>query len=112
MRSLSMDNTGKNRGRLFVVSGPSGVGKGTVIKALLDSERCPHCLVKCITATTRDPRPGEVNNVHYHFFSEEEFQERICSGYFIEHVVYNGRRYGTPKDEVEKRLAQGLDVIL
>lgn len=101
-----------NRGRLFVVSGPSGVGKGTVIKALLGSHSCPPSVVKCITATTRLPRPDEVNGKHYLFFDEAEFEARVRSDYFIEHVEYNGRRYGTPKEEVEKRLAAGLDVIL
>src|SRR5438034_830658 len=99
----SVREAAHNRGRLFVVSGPSGVGKGTVIKALLESQSCPQRVVKCITATTRLPRPGEVNGKHYLFFSEAEFDERVRTHYFIEHVEYNGRRYGTPREEVQKR---------
>src|ERR1051326_3091113 len=101
-----------NRGRLFVVSGPSGVGKGTVIRALLRSDDSPPRLEKCITATTRKPRPGEQDGVHYLFFSEDEFVRRILHDYFIEHETYNGCRYGTPREEVEKRLASGHDVLL
>ncbi len=83
----------------MVVTGPSGVGKGTLIRALL--ERCPG-LVLSISATTRAPRPGEVDGRDYHFLSEEEFLERLEREQFLEHAEYAGRRYGTLRSELQR----------
>ena len=77
------ENITSKYGRLFVVSGPSGVGKGTVIKQAMSTPVGEKAIVKCVTATTRQPRPGEINNVNYHFFTHSEFQEKIDSGYFV-----------------------------
>jgi len=100
------------RGRLFVVSGPSGVGKGTVIAGLQKREHPEAYLTRCVTATTRSPRPGEKDGVNYFFFTAEEFKRRIDAGYFLEHVIYNDNFYGTPREEVEQLSAEGRDVVL
>jgi guanylate kinase len=96
-------------GRLFVITGPSGVGKGTLIGRLL--ERCDG-LELSISATTRPPRPGEQDGVQYHFLGEEEFDRMVAAGEFIEHATYAARRYGTPRAEVEPRLRRGTNVVL
>jgi len=100
------------RGRLFVVSGPSGVGKDAVLSALFASVECPPGLLRCITATTRAPRPTEIPGRDYFFFSREEFEERIQSEFFLEHATYNGNYYGTPHDYPEQRRDEGDDVVL
>jgi guanylate kinase len=87
-----------------VVTGPSGVGKGTLIRALLD--RMPELRVS-VSATTRAPRPGERDGVDYHFLTPEAFGQRVARGEFIEHATYSGHRYGTLRSEVE-RAGQGL----
>jgi guanylate kinase len=89
---------------IVVVTGPSGVGKGTLIKGLL--ERVPG-LQLAVSATTREPRPGEVNGRDYHFLSEEDFDRRVAAGEFVEHAVYAGNRYGTLRSELA-RPAQGI----
>jgi len=96
-------------GRLFVITGPSGVGKGTLIRRL--RERMPG-LELSVSATTRPPRPGEVNGVDYHFTSDEEFDRLAREGRLLEHATYSGHRYGTPRSEVEPRLAEGRSVVL
>jgi guanylate kinase len=96
-------------GRLFVITGPSGVGKGTLIRKLL--ERVP-ALELSVSATTRPPRPGEQDGVDYHFLSEEEFDRLADAGDLLEHATYSGRRYGTPRAEVEPRLRDGRSVVL
>ena len=96
-------------GRLFVITGPSGVGKGTLIRRLL--ERMPQ-LELSVSATTRPPRPGELDGVEYHFESEEEFDRMARNGELLEHATYSGHRYGTPRAEVEPRLAAGSSVVL
>jgi guanylate kinase len=96
-------------GRLFVITGPSGVGKGTLIRRLL--ERMPQ-LELSVSATTRPPRPGEQDGVEYHFESEEEFDRMARDGELLEHATYSGHRYGTPRAEVEPRLAAGSSVVL
>jgi guanylate kinase len=96
-------------GRLFVITGPSGVGKGTLIRRLL--ERMPE-LDLSVSATTRAPRAGERDEVDYHFESEEEFDRLAREGQLLEHAVYSGNRYGTPRAEVEPRLAAGHGVVL
>ena len=96
------------KGSLFVISGPSGTGKGTVCKELLKDEN----LFLSISATTRDMRAGEENGVQYYFISEAEFRERIEKDQMLEWAVYSGNYYGTPKDSVEAMLSEGKDVIL
>lgn len=98
-----------NRGNLYVVSGPSGAGKGTICKALLEKR---DDVVMSVSATSRAPRPGEVEGVHYFFLSEAEFENRIRTGQMLEHAAFCGNYYGTPKAFVEEKLAAGVDVIL
>jgi guanylate kinase len=95
--------------RVFVITGPSGVGKGTLIRGLL--ERVPQ-LELSVSATTRDPRPGEEPGVDYHFLTPEQFEQRVQSGDFVEHAAYSGRRYGTLRSELERRVAEGAPVVL
>ena len=90
--------------KVFVITGPSGVGKGTLIRGLL--EAVPE-LELSVSATTRKPRPGERDGVDYHFLSDAEFQRRVDAGEFVEHATYSGRRYGTLRAELEKRLRAG-----
>ncbi len=87
-----------------MITGPSGVGKGTLIKRLL--EECPG-LQLSVSATTREPRAGEVNGREYHFLSREDFDQRVRNGEFIEHAEYAGNRYGTLRSELE-RPADGI----
>jgi guanylate kinase len=94
---------------VFVITGPSGVGKGTLIRTLL--ERIPE-LELSVSATTREPRPGEEEGRDYHFLSEAEFDRRVLEGDFLEHADYSGRRYGTLRSELERRLADGASVVL
>jgi guanylate kinase len=94
---------------VFVITGPSGVGKGTLIRTLL--ERVPE-LELSVSATTRAPRPGELDGRDYHFLSEAEFDRRVLEGDFLEHADYSGRRYGTLASELERRLADGASVVL
>ena len=95
--------------KVFVITGPSGVGKGTLIRALL--ERVPE-LELSVSATTRRPRPGETQGVDYWFLSDDEFERRIQAGDFVEWAEYSGRRYGTLRDELEQRTAAGIPVVL
>ncbi len=95
--------------RVFVITGPSGVGKGTLIRTLL--ERVPQ-LQLAVSATTRDPRPGEEDGVHYHFLDDAEFDRRVHAGEFVEHADYSGRRYGTLRSELDRRRAAGASVVL
>jgi guanylate kinase len=95
--------------RVFVITGPSGVGKGTLIRGLM--ERRP-CLRLSVSATTRRPRAGERDGVDYHFLSPEEFDRRVAAGEFVEHAHYAGRRYGTLRSELEERLRAGVPVVL
>ena len=96
-------------GKVFVITGPSGVGKGTLIRTLL--ERVPE-LELAVSATTRAPRPGEEDGVHYHFLDDVEFDRRVIEGDFLEHAEYSGRRYGTLRSELAKRTAEGASVVL
>jgi guanylate kinase len=95
--------------RVFVITGPSGVGKGTLIRGLL--ERVPQ-LELSVSATTRDPRPGERDGVDYHFLDAGEFERRAQAGDFVEHADYSGRRYGTLGSELQRRVADGAPVVL
>lgn len=99
----------KNRGLLLVVSGPSGAGKGTVCKALM--EKHPEVCMS-VSATTRKPRPGEIDGVNYYFLEEEKFRTMIDNHEFIEWACFCQNYYGTPKKKVEDLLAEGKDVIL
>ena len=94
---------------VFVVTGPSGVGKGTLIAAL--RERHPE-LGLSVSATTRAPRAGEEDGVAYHFMSEAEFDRRLAAGEFVEHAAYAGHRYGTLRSELERRARGGAPVVL
>ncbi len=95
--------------RVFVITGPSGVGKGTLIRTLL--ERIPQ-LELSVSATTRAPRPGEEDGVAYHFLSDEEFTRRVEAREFVEHAGYSGRRYGTLRSELDRRTRDGAPVVL
>jgi guanylate kinase len=95
--------------RVFVITGPSGVGKGTLIRGLMD--RVP-TLELSVSATTRAPRKGERDGVDYHFLSDAEFQRRVEAGDFVEHADYAGRRYGTLRSELEDRVRSGAPVVL
>ncbi len=95
--------------KVFVITGPSGVGKGTLISRLLD--RVPD-LELSVSATTRAPRNGEVDGRDYHFLSPEEFDRRVGDEEFLEFATYSGHRYGTLRSEVERRLSAGRSVVL
>lgn len=103
------DGTGRPRGRLFVLSGPSGVGKSTVLTRI--RELLPD-LWYSVSATTRRRRPGERDGVNYHFVTEEQFADLIAKGQLLEHAHFAGHHYGTPRGPVEDRLAAGDDVLL
>jgi guanylate kinase len=95
--------------RVFVITGPSGVGKGTLIRGAM--ERLP-ALELSVSATTRAPRPGEQDGRDYHFLAPDEFDRRVQAGEFVEHADYAGRRYGTLRDELEQRVRSGAPVVL
>lgn len=98
------------RGKLVVFSGPSGVGKGTISNALKANEALN---IKFSTsATTREPRNGEVHGVHYFFISHEEFDEMVKNGEFLEHATFSGNSYGTPYGPINDLLEQGYNVVL
>jgi len=99
----------KEKGNLIVISGPSGSGKGTIIKEL---QKINHNIWLSISMTTRPIRPGDIKNVSYYFVSKSEFQQRIEEDKFLEYAEYNNNYYGTPKDKILEKLNQGLDVIL
>jgi guanylate kinase len=95
--------------RVFVITGPSGVGKGTLIRGVM--ERLPQ-LQLSVSATTRPERPGERDGIDYHLLTPEEFERRVRSGAFVEHADYAGRRYGTLREELEGRVRGGVPVVL
>ena len=95
--------------RVIVITGPSGVGKGTLIRLLRDELQG---LGLSVSATTREPRPGEVDGVDYKFLSDAEFDSLLEQGAFVEHAEYAGRRYGTLRSELERRAAAGEPVVL
>ena len=94
---------------VFVITGPSGVGKGTLIAVL--RQRHPE-LELSVSATTRPPRPGERDGVAYHFLTETDFERRLALGEFVEHAEYAGHRYGTLRAELERRTRGGVPVVL
>ena len=99
---------GVKRGLLFVISGPAGSGKSTINKKLVDSGNFEFS----VSATTRKPREGEIDGVHYHFISLEEFEKKITAGEMLEHAEYVGNLYGTPRAAVERCLDAGKNIIL
>ncbi len=97
------------KGMLLVISGPSGTGKGTLIKLLMEQDPS---LVFSVSATTRAPREGEIDGVHYHFVSDEKYDQLVAEGAFVEYANVHGKRYGTLRSEVYGRLEKGENVVL
>ena len=97
-----------NKGRLFVISGPSGTGKGTICKELVKDEK----IRLSVSMTTRSPREGEVHGSSDFFATKEEFEQKISAGGFLEYAEVFGNYYGTPKMEVLELLDEGIDVLL
>lgn len=98
-----------SKSKVFVITGPSGVGKGSLISRLRSEIGAVELSV---SATTRAPRQGEADGVDYHFLSPEDFERRVKAGEFLEHARYSGNRYGTLRSEVERRLVEGHPVVL
>ena len=99
----------KLTGMLLVISGPSGVGKGTMVKELMSRDPS---VVFSVSATTRAPREGEVDHKDYHFVTEAEYDRLLEEDAFLEHATVHAHRYGTLKSEVEERIARGQNVLL
>ena len=97
------------KGILLIVSGPAGSGKGTVVSKLI---RAHEEIALSVSATTRQPRPGEQNGVHYHFITKDDFEKRIKNGEILEYTTYCENYYGTPLKEVNEALLSGKDIIL
>ena len=100
--------TMKKRGLLFIISGPAGSGKGTIVKRVRELAEFDFS----VSATTRAPRPGEIDGVHYFFTDKEEFRRKIAAGEMLEHAEYVGNYYGTPKKPVDDALSAGKNIIL
>ena len=99
----------QRKGMLLIISGPSGTGKGTLVKMLMDSD--PSFRFSC-SVTTRGPRPGEVDGYHYHFVSVEEYNRLVEEGAFLEHATVHGNHYGTLRKPVEEMMRRGDNVLL
>lgn len=97
------------KGILFIISGPAGSGKGTVVKEIINNHKD---IALSVSATTRNPRPGEEHGVHYYFITKEEFEGRIERGEILEYTTYCDNYYGTPLKEVKRALNRGQDIIL
>ena len=98
-----------SRGNLIVISGPSGAGKDTIVNELLKENEN---IWLSISATSRKPRSGEIDGIHYFFLTKEEFEERIKDNDFLEYASYNDNYYGTPKSDIIEKLNNGIDVVL
>ena len=98
----------KREGILIIISGPSGSGKGTVVKELIKQE----CFSLSVSATTRPPRPGEINGIHYYFYDKETFEKMKEEKELLEWAEFCGNYYGTPKKYVQKQMAENKNVIL
>lgn len=96
------------QGILFVVTGPSGVGKGTVLTKVRERKE----LYFSISATTRKPREGEQDGVHYYFLTKEQFEQKVAAGGFLEHAQFSGNYYGTPAEPIDRQLKEGKDILL
>lgn len=105
----SVSDSQQNQGRIVVITGPSGVGKGTLLQAIFQEYPALHFSV---SATTRSPRPNETEGTHYYFLSQEEFQEKINQSEFLEWAEFAGNYYGTPKAPILEKVSAGLTVIL
>ncbi|MEG1067150.1 MAG: guanylate kinase [Anaerovoracaceae bacterium] len=103
-----MDNQQIHTGKLFIISGPSGAGKGTICKQLVDETD----VKVSVSMTTRSPRPGEEDGISYYFTSQDDFRAKIENGGLLEYAEVYGNFYGTPKQQVIDRLSQGIDVVL
>ncbi len=101
-------NLNRHPGKLFIISGPSGAGKGTIANRILEDTD----LAFSVSMTTRAPREGEIDGMHYYFVTEEEFLKNIEEDGFLEHASVYGRRYGTPKAPILEKLEAGMDVLL
>ncbi|NLI22018.1 MAG: guanylate kinase [Clostridiales bacterium] len=99
----------KQLGMLLIISGPSGTGKGTLVRKLMDSD--PSFAFSC-SVTTRAARPGEIDGVHYHFIDDAEYDRMLVEDAFLEHATVHGHRYGTPKKQVDTLLKSGKNVLL
>ena len=100
----------KHTGQIIVISAPSGAGKGTVIKKLLENDNKTRWL--SVSATSRAPREGEQEGLNYYYLTEKEFKKRIKEDYFLEYTNYAGNYYGTPKEYIKDKIEKGIDVIL
>ena len=100
----------KNTGQIIVISAPSGAGKGTIIKKLLENNSKNRWL--SVSATSRKPREGEKEGINYYYITEKEFKKRIKEDYFIEYTNYAGNYYGTPREYIKEKITKGIDVIL
>ncbi len=100
----------KNKAKLIIFTGPSGVGKGTMLADFF--KRVDNKIVYSVSSTTRAPRDGEINGMHYFFISKEEFEEMINNNQFLEYACYSGNYYGTNKKFVDEKIAQGKSVLL
>lgn len=97
------------KGKLYVITAPSGAGKGTILAEVLKEDKN---LVLSVSATTRKPREGEIDGASYHFLTKEQFEEKINDGFLLEYAEYAGNYYGTPLDYINQKLDLGFDVIL
>ena len=99
----------ERKSMLIVISGPSGVGKGTIYNRLLNNDPS---LTFSVSVTTRAPREGEIDGVHYFFISEEKYQELEAQGAFLEHATVHGHSYGTLKSQIQEKMEKGYNVVL
>jgi guanylate kinase len=109
MTSSEPGSGGNVRPRLTVVSGPSGVGKSTVVREL---RRLDPRIYLSVSATTRAPRPGEIDGDHYHFIDQGRYDEMVENKEFLEHAHYTGNNYGTPREPIERAIAEGRPAVL